>query len=101
MADLRSAYRRIMDEHFPDRMEISFVDDTGRQQALVFRVEKGDIRTAVESYGHIPWGKEGFHEWWPPVAFEHENEDYVWALFEALAERWHRLMGLLCKGQTV
>jgi phosphoribosylaminoimidazolecarboxamide formyltransferase/IMP cyclohydrolase len=31
MADLKSAYRRIMDEHFPDRMEISFVDDAGRQ----------------------------------------------------------------------
>jgi phosphoribosylaminoimidazolecarboxamide formyltransferase/IMP cyclohydrolase len=31
MADLKSAYRRIMDEHFPDRMEISFVGDTGRQ----------------------------------------------------------------------
>ena len=31
MSDLKSAYRRIMDEHFPDRMEISFVGDAGRQ----------------------------------------------------------------------
>src|SRR5258708_3316204 len=31
MADLKSAYRRIMDEHFPDHMEISFVGETGRQ----------------------------------------------------------------------
>ena len=29
--DLKAAYRRIMDEHFPSRMEISFVDETGRQ----------------------------------------------------------------------
>ena len=29
--DFKSAYRRIMDDHFPDRMEISFVGDTGRQ----------------------------------------------------------------------
>ena len=31
MSDLKSAYRRIMDEHFPDRMEISFVGGEGRQ----------------------------------------------------------------------
>ena len=31
MADLRGAYRRIMDDHFSDRMEISFVDAAGRQ----------------------------------------------------------------------
>ncbi len=30
-ADLKSAYRRIMDDHFPDRMEISFVGEEGRQ----------------------------------------------------------------------
>ena len=30
-SDLKAAYRRIMDEHFPARMEISFVDETGRQ----------------------------------------------------------------------
>jgi len=29
--DFKSAYRRIMDDHFPDSMEISFVDDQGRQ----------------------------------------------------------------------
>ena len=30
-ADLKGAYRRIMDDHFPDRMEISFIGETGRQ----------------------------------------------------------------------
>jgi phosphoribosylaminoimidazolecarboxamide formyltransferase/IMP cyclohydrolase len=29
--DFKSAYRRIMDDHFPDRMEISFVGENGRQ----------------------------------------------------------------------
>ncbi len=33
--DLKAAYRRIMDDHFPARMEISFVDEGGRQ-TLVF-----------------------------------------------------------------
>ena len=30
-ADFKSAYRRIMDDHFPDRMEISFISGDGRQ----------------------------------------------------------------------
>jgi phosphoribosylaminoimidazolecarboxamide formyltransferase / IMP cyclohydrolase len=30
-ADLKSAYRRIMDDHFPDRMEISFIGGEGRR----------------------------------------------------------------------
>jgi phosphoribosylaminoimidazolecarboxamide formyltransferase/IMP cyclohydrolase len=29
--DFKSAYKRIMEDHFPDRMEISFVDESGRQ----------------------------------------------------------------------
>jgi phosphoribosylaminoimidazolecarboxamide formyltransferase / IMP cyclohydrolase len=29
--DFKSAYKRIMDDHFPDHMEISFGSDTGRQ----------------------------------------------------------------------
>ena len=29
--DLKSAYRRIMDDHFPDRMEISFIGPDGTQ----------------------------------------------------------------------
>jgi phosphoribosylaminoimidazolecarboxamide formyltransferase / IMP cyclohydrolase len=33
--DLKSAYRRIMDDHFSDRMEISFVD-ASRRQTLVY-----------------------------------------------------------------
>jgi phosphoribosylaminoimidazolecarboxamide formyltransferase/IMP cyclohydrolase len=29
--DLKAAYRTIMDDHFPERMEVSFVDPSGRQ----------------------------------------------------------------------
>lgn len=29
--DFKAAYKTVMDDHFPKRMEISFVDDTGRQ----------------------------------------------------------------------
>jgi phosphoribosylaminoimidazolecarboxamide formyltransferase / IMP cyclohydrolase len=30
-SDFKSAYKRILEDHFPDRMEISFVDESGRQ----------------------------------------------------------------------
>ena len=46
--DFKAAYRTIMDDHFPPRMEISFVDDAGRQTLyfekaswLIDDVEKG------------------------------------------------------------
>lgn len=29
--DFKAAYKTIMDDHFPERMEISFIDDSGRQ----------------------------------------------------------------------
>ncbi len=29
--DLKSAYKRMMEDHFPERMEISFIGETGRQ----------------------------------------------------------------------
>lgn len=62
-------------------------------------LESGDFEAAVERYRRIHWGAYGFNDWFPPVAFEHENEEYVWAVFEALSERWHRLMELFAKGQ--
>ena len=34
--DLKSAYRKILADHFPPRMEISFVDETGDRQTLAY-----------------------------------------------------------------
>jgi len=34
--DLKKAYRTIMDDHFPERMEISFVDEGGKKQTLFY-----------------------------------------------------------------
>jgi phosphoribosylaminoimidazolecarboxamide formyltransferase / IMP cyclohydrolase len=34
--DFKAAYKTIMDDHFTPRMEISFVDETGRRQTLVY-----------------------------------------------------------------
>jgi phosphoribosylaminoimidazolecarboxamide formyltransferase / IMP cyclohydrolase len=46
--DFKSAYRRIMDDHFPDRMEVSFVGEEGRQ-TLVY--EKATWVIAGEQKG--------------------------------------------------
>ena len=34
--DFKSAYKTIMDDHFPPRMEISFIEDDGRRQTLSY-----------------------------------------------------------------
>ncbi|MBA4387474.1 MAG: IMP cyclohydrolase [Verrucomicrobia bacterium] len=34
--DLKSAYKTIMDDHFPPRMEIAFCDDSGSRQTLFY-----------------------------------------------------------------
>lgn len=46
--DLKSAYKTVMDDHFPPQMEISFIDDSGRQTLvyekiswLIDDIEKG------------------------------------------------------------
>ena len=60
-------------------------------------LEKGDIVAAVDNYNVVPLGGMGcFNDWWPPVIYENETEEYVWAVFEALVAQWSRLMSLSC-----
>ena len=58
-------------------------------------LEKGEVTNAYEAYTQIPSGKDGFGDWWPPVTHPNETEEYVWAVFEGLHERWCRLMDSL------
>ena len=55
--DLKAAYRTIMDDHFPPRMEVSFIDDAGRQTLcyekaswLIDGVEKGRVVAAGRAH---------------------------------------------------
>ena len=58
-------------------------------------LEKGDIAAAMENYSAVPLGGMGcFNDWWPPVVYENETEEYVCAVFEALVAQWSRLMSL-------
>ncbi|MFC1757480.1 hypothetical protein ACFL2H_01765 [Planctomycetota bacterium] len=61
-------------------------------------LERGDMRAAVDAYNSVPLGGNGcFNDWFPPVVYDHEDGDYVWAVSDALTERWSRLMQLSVK----
>jgi hypothetical protein len=62
-------------------------------EEILFALEKDDIKAAKELFQTLPNGPHGWHDWFPPVVYEHENPEYVAAVFEALAIRWLRLMG--------
>jgi len=59
------------------------------------RLESGETSSAVKSYKEVPLGGNGcFNDWIPPVVYEHETKEYVWAIFEALVSQWSILMRL-------
>jgi hypothetical protein len=53
---------------------------------------------AVEAFKRIRTGKDGLGDWFPPVILPGETPEYALAVFEALVERWQRLMSSLAKG---
>ena len=58
-------------------------------------LESKAINKALEEYRKIPLGGNGcFNDWWPNVVYEHETDEYVEDVFQALIERWSRLMHL-------
>lgn len=66
-------------------------------RASLGALEAGEKSNAVAAVKRIWMGKEGFGDWWPPAASPSETEEHAWAVFEALVERWYRLMMLLDK----
>jgi len=61
--------------------------------ACVAALEHGDFRAAIREFERMSFGRMGcFDDWFPPVVYEHEDETYVQAVFEALVERFHRLL---------
>ncbi len=53
--DLKSAYKTVMDDHFPPRMEISFIGDSGRQTLVYEKITWliDDIKKGLR-YGENP-----------------------------------------------
>ena len=61
-------------------------------------LERGDVEKAFRHFRKVPLGGMGcFNDWYPPVIFDHEDKDYVHDVFDALCERWSRLMALAAK----
>ena len=82
------------------RALLKFCEDHQRPYPLlndcIAALETGDRLATTRAMSKIPFGGMGtFNDWIPPVVFEHETGDYVWTVFEALTERWYRLMKLL------
>lgn len=81
---------------------VKFCDDHHNETASLADIrlcqeslEDSDIEAAAEYYLRVPLGGNGcFNDWWPPVVFEHETEDYVSAVFEALVTQWSLMMKL-------
>lgn len=59
-------------------------------------LERGDIQTAAELYRKVPLGgRMGyFDDWFPPLAFPHETQEYTQVVFQALLNEWDRVMKL-------
>lgn len=75
-----------------ERIEGEYVNSI---QACAKALESKDIKGAVSHFLNVPLGGNGcFNDWWPPVVYEHETDDYVWAVFEALTRYWSHIMSL-------
>jgi hypothetical protein len=89
-ADLLRAGRAVLKFRREHRFPESGLSDLA---ASVAALESDDFAGAARHFRRIPFGGMGtFNDWWPPVVYEHEDEDYVWTVSEALDERWLRLM---------
>ncbi len=64
----------------------------------LLRLDAGERSMAVEAFKRIRTGKDGLGDWFPPVVLPGETPEYALAVFEALVERWQRLMSSLAKG---
>lgn len=61
-------------------------------------LEDGQVADAYAEYINVPLGGNGcFNDWWPPVVFAHEDEEFVWTEFEALCAHWSLMMNLAKK----
>ena len=91
----RAILKSCIDHGHPGQVHLDHIRECLRA------LELGDVLGAVKNYRSIHFGPYGFGDWFPPVVCDHEDEGYVLEVFEALCERWHRLMELLSEGRRV
>jgi hypothetical protein len=88
---------------------LKFCEDHGYKSAwmenvrrCLFALENRDILTACDHFREVPFGGNGcFNDWMPPVVFEHETDEYVLGMFDALAANWTLLMNVFAKRGSI
>jgi hypothetical protein len=72
-----------------------------RLEACLDALEKRDLARVsehVRSLSHAGMGS--FMDWVPPVAFEHEDQDYVESVWNALLGHWLESMRVFCDAEA-
>lgn len=78
------AVRKFVQEH--DGAGVAFLDE------ILALLEADDFEGASRVFKAMSFGKMGFDDWFPPVKFSNEDPEYVQVVFDALVERWYRLV---------
>lgn len=66
--------------------------------SCLLHLESSRVAEAYTEYASVPLGGNGcFNDWYPPVVFAHENEEFVATEFEALCANWSLIMKLAKK----
>ncbi|MGA2496697.1 MAG: hypothetical protein ABSH20_03090 [Tepidisphaeraceae bacterium] len=81
---------------------LKFYEDHGGGQFNLLReclaaLEQGNRQAVEQAFKKLHRGMShhGWTDWFPPVVSSQETEAYVQTVFEALVERWYRLLRLL------
>ncbi len=73
---------------------VKFCEDHGRGEPqlrrLLEKIEAGDAEAARREFKSIHWGVSMmcFSDWYPPVVFESETQEYVNCVFRALTDQF-------------
>jgi hypothetical protein len=84
---------------------VKFIRDHGSEpdpelRACLDALQAKDIDAAVRHALRVkPHGMGGLTDWWPPVKYPNEDENYVHAVLRALVNEWCRLMALSFEGK--
>jgi hypothetical protein len=65
--------------------------------ACLAALEAGERSNAVAAFKRVPMGKDGLCDWFPTPISPTETGDYTLGVFEALVERWYRLMSSMAE----
>ncbi len=87
MSDATATLLKFCREHGYPAAGLSLVDACARALAV------GDVPSAIHHFRAVPLGGMGcFNDWVPDTVYKHETRQSVCITFDALLERWSRLM---------